>query len=67
MVKELPDLCHMPTESVAAVDGSSVSERLASFDLDSPAGNPKPPPYTRSSLSKYIKLVRPASTGAVTA
>lgn len=27
---------------------------------------PKPPPYTRGVLSKYIKLVQPASTGAVT-
>lgn len=37
LVKELPDLSHVPTESVAAVDGSSVSERLASFDLNSAA------------------------------
>ena len=28
---------------------------------------PKPPPYTRGVLSKYIKLVQPAATGAVTA
>ena len=27
---------------------------------------PKPPPYTKGVLSKYIKLVNPASTGAVT-
>ena len=27
---------------------------------------PKPPPYTRGVLSKYIKLVHPASTGAIT-
>ena len=35
LVKELPDLSHMPTASVSAVDGSLVSERLASFDLNS--------------------------------
>ena len=28
---------------------------------------PKPPPYTRGVLSKYIKLVQPAAKGAVTA
>ncbi len=30
------------------------------------AWQPKPPPYTRGSLGKYIKLVGPASAGAVT-
>ena len=37
LVKELPDLSHMPAESVAAVDGSLVPKRLASFDLNSAA------------------------------
>ena len=37
LVKELPNLSHMPTESVSAVDGSLVSKRLASFDLNSAA------------------------------
>ncbi len=37
LVKELPDLSHMPAESVSAVDGSLVSKRLASFDLNSAA------------------------------
>ena len=37
LIKKLPDLSHMPTESVAAVDGSLVSKRLASFDLHSAA------------------------------
>ena len=27
---------------------------------------PKPPPYDRGTLSKYIKLVQPAAKGAVT-
>ncbi len=37
LINELPDLSHIPTMSVAAVDGSLVSERLASFDLNSAA------------------------------
>ena len=37
LVKELPDLSHIPTESVSAVDGSLVSKRLASFDLNAAA------------------------------
>ena len=37
LINELPDLSHMPTGSVAAVDGSLVSERLASFDLNAAA------------------------------
>lgn len=37
IIKELPDLSHMPTESVSAVDGSLVSKRLASFDLNAAA------------------------------
>ena len=34
LVNELPDLSHVPAQSVAAVDGSLVSKRLASFDLN---------------------------------
>ena len=37
LINELPDLSHMPTGSVAAVDGSLVSKRLASFDLNAAA------------------------------
>ena len=37
LIRELPDLSHMPAESVAAVDGSLVSKRLASFDLNAAA------------------------------
>ena len=37
LVEELPDLSNMPTESVSAVDGSLVSKRLASFDLNAAA------------------------------
>lgn len=41
------------------VPESTIAERLAQWQ-------PKSPPYTRGSLGKYIKLVQPASTGAVT-
>ena len=63
---------------IAAVqDGDTIEINLNDFELNikiSPEQlqdrlshwQPKPPPYTRGSLSKYIKLVQPASTGAVT-
>ena len=37
LVKKLPDLSHVTTEPVSAVDGSLVSKRLASFDLNAAA------------------------------
>jgi len=42
----------------ASVD-TEIAARLSKWQ-------PKPPPYTKGVLSKYIKLVHPASTGAVT-
>ncbi len=37
LIENLPDLSHMLGKSVAAVDGSLVSKRLASFDLNAAA------------------------------
>ena len=37
LVDELPDLSHLPARPVAGVDGSLVSKRLASFDLNAAA------------------------------
>ena len=63
---------------IAAVqDGDTVEINLNDFELNLRISDeemqdrlskwqPKPPPYTRGSLSKYIKLVGPASAGAVT-
>ena len=63
---------------IAAVrDGDTVEINLEDFELTLRIGEeemqdrlskwqPKPPPYNRGSLGKYIKLVQPASTGAVT-
>ncbi len=63
---------------IAAVeDGDAVEINLEDFELNVLISReeiqnrlrdwqPKPPPYTRGSLSKYIKLVQPASGGAVT-
>ena len=63
---------------IAAVqDGDTIEINLDDFELNVKISQeqlqtrlsnwqPKPPSYTRGSLSKYIKLVQPASTGAVT-
>ena len=63
---------------IAAVeDGDTIEIDLEHFQLDvlisdeelqSRLSNwqPKPPTYTRGLLGKYIKLVQPASTGAIT-
>ena len=64
---------------IAAVqDGDTIEINLDDFELKrqnlprttpkppSPTGNQNPHPTPRGSLSKYIKLVQPASTGAVT-
>ena len=63
---------------IAAVqDGDLVEVNLDRFELNVKITDeemaarldkwqPKPPPYTKGVLSKYIKLVNPASTGAVT-
>ena len=63
---------------IAAVqDGDTVEINLEDFELNLLVSDdtlqqrlsewqPKPPPYDRGSLGKYIKLVQPASTGAVT-
>ncbi len=63
---------------IAAVrDGDTIEINLEDFELNIlisreelqdrlNAWQPKPPPYKRGSLGKYIKLVGPASAGAVT-
>ena len=63
---------------IAAVeDGDQIEVDLNNFELNVKISEqelqsrlakwqPKPPPYTKGVLSKYIKLVNPASTGAVT-
>ena len=63
---------------IAAVEnGDQIEVDLDNFELNVKISNqelksrlskwqPKPPPYTKGVLSKYIKLVNPASTGAVT-
>ena len=63
---------------IAAVqDGDQIEVNLDDFELNVKISDeeikarlakwqPKPPPYTKGVLSKYIKLVNPASTGAVT-
>ncbi len=63
---------------IAAVeDGDQIEVDLENFELNVKISDeelqarlarwqPKPPPYTRGVLSKYIKLVHPASTGAIT-
>ncbi|MBL76403.1 MAG: dihydroxy-acid dehydratase [Chloroflexi bacterium] len=63
---------------IAAVhDGDEIEVDLEKFELNVKIGDeemaerlskwqPKPPPYTSGVLSKYIKLVNPASTGATT-
>ncbi len=63
---------------IAAVrDGDTIEINLEDFELNIlisqeelqsrlHAWQPKPPAYTRGSLSKYIKLVGPASAGAIT-
>jgi dihydroxy-acid dehydratase len=63
---------------IAAVqDGDQIEVDLQKFELNVKISDeelaarlskwqPKPPPYTKGVLSKYIKLVHPASTGAIT-
>lgn len=63
---------------IAAVqDGDQIEVNLDDFELNVKISDeemkarldkwqPKPPPYTKGVLSKYIKLVNPASTGATT-
>tara|TARA_B100000029_G_C16956830_1_gene734716 strand:- start:172 stop:594 length:423 start_codon:yes stop_codon:yes gene_type:complete len=63
---------------IAAVhDGDEIEVDLEKFELNVKISDeemaerlskwqPKPPPYTSGVLSKYIKLVNPASTGATT-
>jgi dihydroxy-acid dehydratase len=63
---------------IAAVqDGDLIEVNLDDFELNVKISDeemkarldkwkPKPPPYTKGVLSKYIKLVNPASTGATT-
>lgn len=63
---------------IAAVeDGDQIEVNLEKFELNVKISDeelaarlakwqPKPPPYTKGVLSKYIKLVHPASTGAIT-
>ena len=63
---------------IAAVqDGDLIEVNLDDFELNIKISDdelkarldkwqPKPPPYTKGVLSKYIKLVNPASTGATT-
>ena len=63
---------------IAAIeDGDLIEVDLEKFELNVKISDeelkarlarwqPKPPPYTRGVLSKYIKLVHPASTGAIT-
>ena len=63
---------------IAAVeDGDLIEVDLEKFELNLKVSDeelqarlgkwqPKPPPYTKGVLSKYIKLVHPASTGAIT-
>lgn len=63
---------------IAAVqDGDTIEINLSDFELNVRISDeelqdrlskwePKDPPYSRGSLSKYIKLVQSASTGAVT-
>ena len=63
---------------IAAVeDGDLIEVDLDKFELNIKISDdelvarldnwqPKPPPYTKGVLSKYIKLVQPASTGAIT-
>ncbi len=64
---------------IAAIrDGDIIEINLRDFELNVKISEeelqdrldkwqPKPPPYNRGSLGKYIKLVQPASRGAVTA
>jgi dihydroxy-acid dehydratase len=63
---------------IAAVqDGDQIEVNLDDFELNVKISDeemasrlskwqPKPPSYTKGVLSKYIKLVNPASTGATT-
>jgi len=63
---------------IAAVeDGDLIEVDLEKFELNVKITDeelkarlarwqPKPPPYTKGVLSKYIKLVQPAATGAIT-
>ena len=63
---------------IAAVqDGDEIEVNLDKFELNVKISDeemaerlekwsPKPPPYKSGVLSKYIKLVNPASTGATT-
>ena len=63
---------------IAAIeDGDLIEVDLEKFELNVKISDeelqarlarwqPKPPPYTRGVLAKYIKLVHPASTGAIT-
>ena len=63
---------------IAAIeDGDQIEVDLDNFELNIKISDdelaarlakwqPKPPPYTKGVLSKYIKLVHPASTGAIT-
>ena len=50
------------------LDNFELNVKISDQELQSRLAKwqPKPPPYTKGVLSKYIKLVNPASTGAVT-
>ena len=50
------------------LDNFELNVKISAQELKSRLSKwqPKPPPYTKGVLSKYIKLVNPASTGAVT-
>jgi len=50
------------------LDNFELNVKISEQELQSRLAKwqPKPPPYTKGVLSKYIKLVNPASTGAVT-
>ncbi len=50
------------------LDKFELNVRIANEELKTRMAKwqPKPPPYTRGTLSKYIKLVQPAAKGAVT-
>ncbi|MEC9292852.1 MAG: dihydroxy-acid dehydratase [Chloroflexota bacterium] len=50
------------------LDNFELNLKISEQELNSRLAKwqPKPPPYTKGVLSKYIKLVNPASTGAVT-
>jgi dihydroxy-acid dehydratase len=50
------------------IDNFELNVKISDAELKSRLAKwqPKPPPYTRGALSKYIKLVQPAAKGAVT-